>query len=379
MGSENTVAGINIDVAVNSKAAIGGVKDLGAALDDTADSLDDLTRESQQAARASDKALDQTADSADDASKGVDGLTRNFRDLTHATQRQDDAADKAARSSSKSFKDAGGATGEFKDEALANFSEVTSSFDGSMTSVVDLAQGTFGGLASLGGPVGLALGGLAALLGGVFNGLATGADENAKAAAQSIEDMYSDMAESGEEFVSQDYVNQKIQEIIGNQDQLNRVRQEAVQAAISEQTALRAEAGDHDALNKALEGAIAKRKELSDRIDEVVMNGGKVSGELSSQADAAQNLVLHYQDLQNNTDTAKAKADLYRSSINETAAAMSSAGGSADALRGKLDAFHDINVKVNVDDAVAREVLRQLGKAINVDMFVTTRTGRGVN
>lgn len=372
------MAGINIDLAVNSRKAVGGVKDLGEALDDTSDSLDDLTKSSQTSARESDRAMGKTEDGAHDAEKRVEDLTQSFRDLTRATQKQDTAADQAGKSSRKSFDAAGEGTSEFKDEALANFSEVTSSFDGSMTSVVDLAQGTFGGLASLGGPVGLALGGLAALIGVTFNGLASSADENSKAAAQSISDMYADMVESGQQFVSQDFVNQKIQEIIGSQDQLNKVRQDAALASISNQTALRAEAGDQDALAKALEGAKAQYAEYKSRVDEVITQGGKVSGELSAQASKANDLVLHYQALGSNQDAAAAKAALYASSTNATTAAMAKATKAASALRGQLDAFHDINVKINVDDARAREIRRELGKEINLDMFVTPRTGRGV-
>jgi chromosome segregation ATPase len=245
--------------------------------------------------------------------------------------------------------------------------------------VVDLAQGTFGGLASLGGPVGLALGGLAALIGLTFSGLSSSADENAAKAAQSIQDMYADMAESGEKFVSQDFVNQKIQEIIGNQDELNKVKQQAAQASISAQTALRAEAGDQAALNTALEGAIAKRDELSKRIDTVVQQGGKVSGELRGEADAAQDLVLHYQNLAANQDTARAKADLYAQSITNTAAATADATGKTAGFQSALSNLRDKTVKISVDDADAREHLRQLGKAINVDMYVTPRTGRGIN
>ncbi|TDW64756.1 hypothetical protein EDF51_11126 [Curtobacterium sp. PhB25] len=76
------------------------------------------------------------------------------------------------------FQEAGGATGEFKEEALANFSEVTSSFTGDMQSVTDLAQGTFGGLASLGGPASLVFGGIAVAVGLVGSALASSGEES---------------------------------------------------------------------------------------------------------------------------------------------------------------------------------------------------------
>lgn len=374
------MAGINIDVAVNSRAAVGGVKDLSAALDDTGDALDDLVRTSDKAGDKSADALKGTERAADNSADAVEDLERKFRDLTTATKRQDDAADKAARSSRESFHEAGAATGEFRDEALSNFSEVTSSFDGSMQSVVDLAQGTFGGLASLGGPVGLALGGLAALIGVTFSALSTSADQNAQEAAQSISDMFQDMTESGQQFVSQDFVNQKIQEIIGNQEKLNAVKEDAARAAVSQQTALRAEAGDQDALKVALQGAEDAYARIRDRIDEVVKNGGTVSGELRDQSGAAADLVQHYKDLAANQDTAKAKADLYAQATSATAAAMADADAKAKGLANSITGIpRTVGVKVNVDDAAAQERLRQLGKSINVDMYVTPRTGRGIS
>lgn len=371
------MAGINIDIAVNARQAQAGVKDLSGAIDDVGDSLDDLVRDSQRGTDAAARGFDKTADQVGDADRAVDRLTDSFSDLTRATAKQDAAQDRLKTTSGDTFKKAGESTGEFKQEALQNFSEVTSSFDGSMTSVVDLAQGTFGGLASLGGPVGLALGALGALIGATFAGLSTSADENSKEAAQSISDMYDDMVQSGEQFVSQDFVNQKIQEIVANQDKLNKVRTEAARAAVSEQTALRAEAGDRDALNAALAGAQEQYAGLKKRIDEVVMGGGKVSGELSGQASAAQDLILHYQALAANQDTATAKANLYASATSATAAAMANANGQVNGLNAQLSKLPK-NVTVNVDayTAAADAKLKALAsRPLSIIVDARTRAG----
>lgn len=314
------------------------------------------------------------------AQKATAGLNREIEetsDSIRAAQRQsrrfgDDTGD--------SFHKAGKNVEEFKDEARQNFSEVTSSFDGSMDSVLDLAQGTFGGLAgSIAGPLGIVAGLGAAALGGIFTSMVDQADAAGQEAAQRISDMYEDMIESGNDYISQDFVNQSIKETIEDEGKLAAVRDRASEAGVSMQTALRAEAGDRDAINSILAITRERYEGLHEDINEVVSNGGKVSGELAEQAASAYDLNQHFENLAKSQDTASAHADLYRQAISETSKAIEGASNAAGALRGQLDAFHDVNVQVSVDDAVARERLRQLGKAINVDMYVTPRTGRGIN
>lgn len=130
-----------------------------------------------------------------DLNKAADSgeLERELKAGEKATGRLKDeikrTADAVERDFRQSFKRAGAAansgmdragdvTGEFKDEAMANFSEVTSSFSGNMSSAVDGVQGTLGGLASgIGGPLGLALGGAAVAVGAIGQGFADAAEE----------------------------------------------------------------------------------------------------------------------------------------------------------------------------------------------------------
>lgn len=363
--------GISIGIAGDAKEFASAVqKGVIAPLEDADDAVKDIGRDASR--------LGELESNMQDAQKATSKYEGELQDAIEAQKKAARGARDIGDDAKSGFHDAGNYSSEFKDEALANFSEVTSSFDGSMTSVVDLAQGTFGGLASLGGPVGLALGGLAALVGGVFAGMATSADENSQKAAKSIQDMYDDMVESGQAFVSQDFVNQKIQEIIANQSDLNKVKQDAARAAVSEQTALRAEAGDRDALNTVLESAKAQYDGLRDRIDTVIKNGGKVSGELSGQASAAHDLVTHYQDLAANQDTATAKADLYKTATSNTSAAMSDAAVKAQGLKASLAGIPDskqVSVSVTGVDGVMRQLDRISGRSL--DIIVTGRTRAG--
>lgn len=165
---------IKIDFLANVRDFLRGTSDVDRALDDTADSLDDVAR---------------------DGDRATEKLERSFRDLADSARDEGRRADRELGKigdSGGGLGRAGAATGEFKQEALQNFSEVTSSFDGSMTSIQDLAQGTFGGLASgLPGPLGLAAGGIAIGVGLIGSAFAQTEEKRLK-----LEERANDLAEA---------------------------------------------------------------------------------------------------------------------------------------------------------------------------------------
>lgn len=150
---------IRLDIASDTKSAVRGVDDVAKALGVTVDELEAVAKA---------------------AGKTSDDVVRDFRKI-EASARDVDAG--------SGFKKAGEASGEFKSEALANLSEVTSSFTGDLNSIGDLAQGTFGGLATMGGPIGLAA---AAAATGV--GLIISAFQQAEDARKALEERANDLA-----------------------------------------------------------------------------------------------------------------------------------------------------------------------------------------
>lgn len=358
------MAGVSIDVAADSRDFVREVgKKMPDALDDVVDGLKDVER-------AGDHAGDSIDDAMRDAQRATGKQEDALRDLVKQTRKADDANDDYRKSSKQAFDDSGSAVAEFKDEARSNFSEVVSSFDGSMDSVADLAQGTLGGLAgSIAGPVGLAAGAGAAILGGMFTSLTTSATEAAEKSAERIDNMVDDMLESGQRFASESLIQEAMKDIVKDSAQLDDVKRRADIAGVSLQTALRAQAGDKDAISAAIDAAQRS-------LDGLVASGASAS---SYQVRETQKVIDGYKALQGDISTAAGRVDLLTQASTNSAAAMQGAKNAASALKGQLDAFHDVNLKVNVDDAVARENLRQLGKSINVDMYVTPRTGRGVN
>lgn len=158
--------GVGIDTGGFEKGVTNG---LVKPLDKAADAFDDL----EKAANSAD--LDKELIKAQ---KATDKLDDELDDTRAALKRLGFAARDAGDDSKRAFGSAADNVEEFKNEAAQNFSEVTSSFDGSMESILDLAQGTLGGLASgISGPLGIALGVAAAGIGLVVNGLIDGEEK----------------------------------------------------------------------------------------------------------------------------------------------------------------------------------------------------------
>lgn len=115
-------------------------------LEKAEDAFKDLERAASDAGSDGAKDVNKLEDALDDARKQSEKTERGLKDLGDSGQR--------------GFKHAKDAGAEFKNETLANISEVASSFDGSMESIGDVAQGTLGGVTQALGP---ALGGAAAI------------------------------------------------------------------------------------------------------------------------------------------------------------------------------------------------------------------------
>lgn len=178
------------------------------------------------------KALDDLGDS-----KGPADLERGMRDAQDASERLEDEVQQTARSIERDFSQtyrrvaddaqtgmrrSGEYVGKFKEEALANFSEVSSSFDGTMQGLADGVQGTLGGAAlAIGGTVGVAVGVLGAVGGAILQTLAT----QAEAAAQVVSDAFDDMVENQRDFVSKQFVLDRVAEILNDDTKLKYIRQ----------------------------------------------------------------------------------------------------------------------------------------------------------
>ncbi|WP_341935513.1 hypothetical protein MRBLWO14_001165 [Microbacterium sp. LWO14-1.2] len=227
---------LTIDIAANSRAAQRDVKDLSKALDDTADALEDITR---------------------DGDKAGDKLEASFRDMVRSAGRADDAVRKIGDGAKQSFDKASDGAEEFADEANSTAREAAASFDGSAESIADalqeIAANAFAGF----GPAG-AVAGLAAAAG---IGLAVAGFENVQEAQEELQALTNEWAntylEEGSKVLSTATIVAKGLEILSNQHA--EVTENARLWGVAEETAVAAMAGSPAALDEVAAALDRKR------------------------------------------------------------------------------------------------------------------------
>lgn len=241
------MSGLSIDVGANTRAAQSGVRDLSKAVDDTADALDDLAREGDQAGNK---------------------LERTFREMVNDAKKADRAVEDIGDGGKRGFGKASEAAGEFKQEALQNLSEVTSSFNGDMQSIGDLAQGTFGGLASsLPGALGAAGAGAAVGVGLITAGFVA-ADEARQKLQERAGELANAYIEAGSTVLDAMTIAGRTAEILTDPEQRKGAEELRELIGIDLPTAARALAGDQNALalaNKLATAATAENVRLNEQ------------------------------------------------------------------------------------------------------------------
>ncbi len=144
--------GASISVGSDVKEVESGLKrGVIEPLEDVAEILQDVAKDGDKAgAKLEDAMRDAQKDTARLSNEYAE-LNRKIREAGGSGRRFGGDVDAGAREASESLK-------EVKQEALQNVSETFSSFDGSAQSFADMIQGTFGGVISGLGPLGIAVG-----------------------------------------------------------------------------------------------------------------------------------------------------------------------------------------------------------------------------
>lgn len=365
------MAGVSIDVGADTRDFVRATgRDMPAALEKVVDALQDVERSGERSG-------DQIESAMKGAQRETDRQTDALRELVKQNKKVDESSDDIGRGAQRGFGKARESVGEFKQEALANFSEVTSSFDGSMSSVLDLAQGTFGGLGSLGGPIGLAAGGAAAILGGVFTGMTASADENAKKAEERIASMYDDFLESGTNYRTKDQVAEAIKDIVSDTDKWTVAQQQAKSAGIDVSLILQAQAGDAGALASVQATLAEKYAAARDEADKYLVQKGPQAGAANAEKNALAGLVSEYGNYSGQAQTAADKANAVRKAMEDLGVQTDTAAGKVDAAGGALDRIPTAKtVTLTVDDAAARSKIEALARN-PLSIMVTARTPSG--
>ena len=175
------------DLAQDSSRAAEGLDDAQRAMRETADAGDRMGRDLADAGDGFERMAEGVEKDAKNMSDNVEKAFRNMADETRAKTK------KVADDTGSDMHRASEATETFKDEARSNLAETASSFDGSLESIVDGLQGTFGGVAADLGPAGMIGGALAgAALGtgmAIAQNIADGINEKGDIAADLAEDI----------------------------------------------------------------------------------------------------------------------------------------------------------------------------------------------
>lgn len=239
-----------------------GTSDVEKALDDVADSLDDLAKETKA-----------------NADKAADALTRDFTDAFDKVKTESKQASKKLGDGFKDGTDrAGEGLSEFKDEANSTAREAAASFSGSFDDVADGIQEVLANALAGFGPLGAAAGLVAAAgIGLVVSGLQDSADKAAEAKdrvldlADAIADAGGDpsairWAEQLRDTMKQIVDTKEWYEFWQNSpvDKLTDWSAKARQFGVSMSDVMRAQAGDAEALarvNDALNRTIDEQNE----------------------------------------------------------------------------------------------------------------------
>lgn len=284
---------ISIKIGANASDAVRAAKQTGDAIEAIGDVLDDLARDSARSSRDAARSFDDIPDAVRDASSDVDRESRKLGDgLADGVDRGTEQAEDSVQALEKTFKqsvrdmartdgkggiganlaqdtkrgtrEAGEAVGTFKDEAKANLSEVSSSFTGDMQSVVDLVQGTLGGVVSDLGPIGLAAGAAAAVGVGLIGAAIQSAGEDEEVFRQRVSDLADDLIETGRTgSASLAHIGDALKDMATTTDDgstsLKDLRQAAERSGESYKDLAQAAAGHTDAIDKQIKRAVEQK------------------------------------------------------------------------------------------------------------------------
>lgn len=337
--------GIDLAIAADTRSAMSAIsRGVIDPLEDVADLLDDVGRDGITAGRNLERGMRDAQRRTRDAKDEI----REIRDqLNRAGRAGKDAGDDIKRGMQRGEQ----AAEAFKDEAKQNFAETASSFDGSMDSIADMAQSTLGGLATSIPVAGVALAGLGAIGGTVYRAWA----DNAAKIEERIQEMYDDMLESGQEYLSADFINTALAELGKDKDRMRELVEIQKELGVEIEDVMIAEITAGDKRNELLE--LANEKRL--RAQELDLENAQAAADgltAYEGTDATlERIVNRYLDLNGQQEDAFGRVTATKNAQDEYANSVDNANKklqtTADQLRGLPQ---PAPVKLTVDDSEVR-------------------------
>ena len=357
-------SGISIGIAADTRAFAQGVRTgVLQPLESVERALEDVGREGEQAG-------DDLTDTFKDAQRETKKFEKANEDLADTIAREARRSSKAVRDiGDDGFSSATNNVQEFKNEATQNFSEVASSFDGSIESMADGVQGLTGGLASALTPgIGIPV----AILGAAAGAFLASWSASAEETEARIGDMYDDMLESGSAFLSESFVRDAVAELARDTEKFNEALDESERLGVSVQTVLRATVGDQEAINAVVDATNQKR---DDELGKLGANKDGVAA-IADQQDAvnlkADETIAKYQGISAETQTAADRAAAVAAAFGTGNAVLDEGIRKAQDLRAEIDKL-GTGKQIRLDvipnmDAFERAIGLQQGRTINVNV-----------
>jgi hypothetical protein len=337
------------------------------------------------------KELDKTGK---DGVKDVDKLENKFSDAAKAAKDAGtDIRKGLGDGTKKGAKEAEAATEVYKKEAIANVSEVTSSFTGSWESAADAIQGTLGGVVADLGPIGAVAGAAGAIGIGLMTQGLIQAEEAAQKSKERVAELGQAMIDSGTEGeIPLEKVNERLADIITNSD-------EAVKKFLDIEKAVDKVGGSAEDLavayagnEKALENQLEIIQDLIDEQNEqalnAVDNGARETTVQNEKIELLQAQQTELQGIQKEIQDAAAVEQAWLSAGGAEFQAKSEAIGIIDAAydeaASSISDFKDeesgiIDVQAYIDSMAARQKALQDYQAAVAESGFSTEQKQALN
>jgi chaperonin cofactor prefoldin len=230
---------IKLDFLANAVKFLRETDKVEDALDDVADAVDDMAR---------------------DGDRGAERLERSFRDIANEARDTGRVIDREVGDvGSRGFSRLGSTGSEVAGELRQNLGETFSSFKGDLADLPQIAQDTLGGLAgsgALGGIPGLAITAAGAAGLGLITSTLLEQTEQADLLKQALASAYASAVEEGRAYLDEAQIIKGVNDLLFDPEQDSLYKQLAEDArtlGVDVDTMLRAQAGDLEALNVAME------------------------------------------------------------------------------------------------------------------------------
>lgn len=325
--------GISLSIAADAKQFQSGIKSgVIAPLDDASDALKDLAKDG-------DRAVDKLEDSMRDARKDTERLGDEYEQLNRKIREAGGGGRKFSGDVKQSTTAAGAAVREFGDEAKQNMAETFSSFDGSATSFADGIQGTFGGIVSSMGPIGMAAGAAGALGVGMLITAFEEAEEDAQAFRERVAELTTELIDAGEKGeLSLGYIVDKLKEMATEAEDgelsLDGLSDAAAKGGRNFEKLAQAFAGNIDGIDDLIAAEQEYGRELVKTMDINEIGGGAFNSLSDEKVEAQKRILDGLIEVRDAEVQAQAE---YEAFIRAGGAALEARSEAMDTLQGELD------------------------------------------